>query len=141
MLVRHGEVLPLDGELLTAGAVVDESSLTGEPYLLDKVQGDALRSGTMNQGVPLLMRVTREARDSTYRQILALVEAAQGSGAPMVRLADRYSMVFSAVAVALAGGAWWFSGSLDRALLRRVRWLRCQCTKWSKQSSMGSRRR
>jgi heavy metal translocating P-type ATPase len=116
VLVRHGEVLPLDGTLLTAQAEVDESSLTGEPYLLTKVSGDEVRSGTVNQGPPLLLQVTREARDSTYRQILALVEAAQDGGAPMVRLADRYSLVFSTIAVVLAGGAWWFSGSLERAL-------------------------
>jgi heavy metal translocating P-type ATPase len=116
ILVRHGEVLPLDGELLSERALVDESSLTGEPYLLDKVRGDEVRSGTVNQGPPLTMRVIREARDSTYRQILQLVEAAQDGSAPMARLADRYSLVFSAVAIALAGGAWWFSGSLERAL-------------------------
>jgi heavy metal translocating P-type ATPase len=116
VLVRHGEVLPLDGTLVTEHALVDESSLTGEPYLLDKVQGDAVRSGTMNQGPPLVLRVERAASDSTYRQILALVEAAQDSGAPMVRLADRYSVVFSVVAILLAGSAWWFSGTIERAL-------------------------
>ena len=116
VLVRHGEVLPLDGELLSERALVDESSLTGEPYLLDKVRGDEMRSGTVNQGPPLKLRVRREARDSTYRQILGLVEAAQEGSAPMARLADRYSLVFSVVAIALASAAWWYSGSLDRAL-------------------------
>jgi heavy metal translocating P-type ATPase len=116
VMVRHGEVLPLDGELLSERAVVDESSLTGEPYVLEKAHGDEVRSGTVNQGPPLTLRVGREARDSTYRQILALVEAAQESGAPIVRLADRYSLAFSAVAVSLAAGAWWWSGSLERAL-------------------------
>jgi heavy metal translocating P-type ATPase len=116
VLVRHGEVLPLDGELLSERALVDESSLTGEPYLLDKVRGDEVRSGTVNQGPPLRMRVLREARDSTYRQILSLVEAAQEGSAPMARLADRYSLVFTVVAISLAAGAWWYSGSLDRAL-------------------------
>jgi heavy metal translocating P-type ATPase len=116
VLVRHGEVLPLDGELLSDRALVDESSLTGEPYLLNKVRGDQMRSGTVNQGPPLSLSVLHEARDSTYRQILELVEAAQASGAPMARLADRYSLVFSTVAVALASGAWWYSGSLERAL-------------------------
>jgi heavy metal translocating P-type ATPase len=95
---------------------VDESSLTGEPYVLEKAQDDEMRSGTVNQGPPLTLRVRREARDSTYRQILALVETAQDSGAPMVRLADRYSLAFSAVAITLAAGAWWWSGSLERAL-------------------------
>jgi heavy metal translocating P-type ATPase len=116
VLVRHGEVLPLDGELLSERALVDESSLTGEPYLLDKVRGDEVRSGTVNQGPPLELRVCREARDSTYRQILGLVEAAQEGSAPMARLADRYSLVFSVVAIVLASAAWWYSGSLDRAL-------------------------
>jgi len=116
VLVRHGEVLPLDGELLSDRALLDESSLTGEPYVLEKLRGDEVRSGTVNQGPPLLLRVRREARDSTYRQILALVEAAQDSSAPMARLADRYSVVFSIVAVVLASGAWWYSGSLERAL-------------------------
>ena len=116
VLVRHGEVLPLDGELLSERALVDESSLTGEPYLLDKLRGDEVRSGTVNQGPPLKLRVRREARDSTYRQILGLVEAAQEGSAPMARLADRYSLVFSVVAIGLASVAWWYSGSLDRAL-------------------------
>jgi heavy metal translocating P-type ATPase len=116
LLVRHGEVLPLDGELVSDHALVDESSLTGEPYLLEKVRGDEVRSGTVNQGPPLQMRVLREARESTYRQILSLVEAAQEGSAPMARLADRYSLVFTAVAIALAAGAWWYSGSLERAL-------------------------
>jgi P-type E1-E2 ATPase len=111
VLVRHGEVLPLDGVLVSERALVDESSLTGEPYLLDKLRGDPLRSGTVSQGESLRLAVTKPARDSTYRQILALVEAAQESGAPMVRLADRYSVVFSAVAVSLAGAAWWYGGS------------------------------
>jgi P-type E1-E2 ATPase len=111
VLLRHGEVLLLDGELLSERALVDESSLSGEPYLLDKVH-----SGTVNQGPPLRLRVLREARDSTYSQILALVESALEGSAPVARLADRYSLVFSAVAIALATGAWWYSGSLDRAL-------------------------
>jgi len=116
VMVRHGEVLPLDGELQSDRALVDESSLTGEPYLLEKARGDEVRSGTVNLGPPLTLEVRREARDSTYRQILALVAAAQEGDAPMVRLADRYSLAFSALAITLAGTAWWWSGSLDRAL-------------------------
>ena len=77
VLVRHGEVLPLDRTLPNAQAEVDELSRTGEPYLLTKVSGDEVSSGTVNRGPPLLLQVTRAARDSTHRQILALVEAAQ----------------------------------------------------------------
>jgi heavy metal translocating P-type ATPase len=114
--VRTGEVLPLDGTLTTDHALVDESSLTGEPYLLEKAHGDEVRSGTVNVGPPLQLCVLREARDSTYRQILALVEAAQDSGAPMVRLADRYSLFFTTLAIAIAAIAWFASGNLERAL-------------------------
>jgi heavy metal translocating P-type ATPase len=116
LLVRHGEVLALDGELLSERASVDESSLTGEPYLLEKARGDELHSGTVNQGPPLRLRVRREARDSTYRQILALIEAAQEGNAPIIRLADRYSLLFSTVAITVAGAAWAYSGTLERAL-------------------------
>ncbi len=116
VLVRHGEVLPLDGVLVTERALVDESSLTGEPYLLDKVRGDPVRSGTVNRGESLRLTVTRPARDSTYRRILALVEAAQEGGAPMVRLADRYSVVFSVAAISIAAAASFASGSIERAL-------------------------
>src|SRR5207249_11281905 len=83
------EVLPLDGELLSERALVDESSLTGEPYVLEKAHGNEVRSGIVNRGPPLRLRVRREARDSTYRQILAQVEAAQESGAPLVACGER----------------------------------------------------
>ncbi len=116
VLVRHGEVVSLDGELLSDRALLDESSLTGEPYLNDRIRGDDIRSGTLNLGGPLLMHVQRPAGDSTYRRILALVEAAQASSAPMVRLANRYSAAFTVVALGLAGGAWLLSGDVNRAL-------------------------
>ena len=61
VMVRHGEVLPLDGELLSERALVDESSLTGEPYVLEKAHGDEVRSGTVNQSPPLTLRVGRES--------------------------------------------------------------------------------
>src|SRR6266567_7850841 len=60
VMVRHGEVLPLDGELRSERALVDESSLTGEPYLLEKARGDEVRSGTVNQGPLLTLEVRRE---------------------------------------------------------------------------------
>ncbi len=72
VLVRHGEVLPIHGDLLSDRALVDESSLTGEPYLLDNICGDPVQSGTVSQSGSLWVSVTEPARDSTYRQILAL---------------------------------------------------------------------
>ncbi|MFN8535538.1 MAG: heavy metal translocating P-type ATPase [Dehalococcoidia bacterium] len=116
VVVRHGEVLPLDGELVTGEAIVDESSLTGEPFLIDKAPGDLVRSGTVNLGQSLTVRSSRPASESTYRRILKLVEEAQHQTTPMVRLADRYSVVFTILTIALAAGAWLVSDSLDRAL-------------------------
>ena len=116
VLVRHGEVVPLDGELLDAQATLDESSLTGEPFLLDKVQGDELRSGTVNVGRPLALRVLRTANDSTYHRILTMVAEAQASSAPLVRLAERYSVGFTAITLVLAAAGWYLSGDPVRAL-------------------------
>ncbi len=73
-------------------------------------------SGATNAGEAFDLRVTRRAADSTYAGIVRLVEAAQASKAPMARLADRYSLLFLAVTVALATAAWWFTGDPIRAV-------------------------
>lgn len=116
VVVRHGEVIPLDGTLHSEFAQLDESSLTGEPYLDEKVTGDDIRSGTVNLGQTFTITVSKPAGDSTYRRILKMVEDAQTSGAPLVRLADRYSVVFTVLAISLAGIAWLVSGEVSRAL-------------------------
>jgi heavy metal translocating P-type ATPase len=116
VLVRHGEVVPLDRELIDPQATLDESSLTGEPFLLDKVQGDEIRSGTVNVGRPIALRVLRTANDSTYHRILTMVAEAQASSAPLVRLAERYSVGFTVVTLALAAAGWYLSGDPVRAL-------------------------
>ena len=83
-------------------AMLDQSALTGEsmPARLDR--GQDVMSGSTNAGEAFDLRVTRRAADSTYAGIVRLVEAAQKSKAPMARLADRYSLLFLAVTVALA---------------------------------------
>jgi cation transport ATPase len=96
--VRKGEVIPLDGTLLSPPLVlVDESSLTGEAFPVDKKPGELIRSGTVNTTTTLTMQVTKGAADSTYRKIIQMVEAAQAEKAPLIRLADRYSGVFTLV--------------------------------------------
>ncbi len=106
ILVRRGEVIPLDGVLETATAQTDESSLTGEPFYIDKEQGDAIRSGTINVGDVMVVRVTTADSESTYRKIIRLVEGAQESKAPLVRLADRYSLIFTVVTAVISIGAY-----------------------------------
>ena len=116
LLVRPGEVVPVDGLLEGAGAVLDEAALTGEPLPVDRVPGDVVRSGTVNAGDPFDLRATTSAADSTYAGIIRLVEEAQASSSPFVRLADRFAVVFLVVSVTLAGAAWLISGDPVRAV-------------------------
>jgi len=104
--VRKGEVIPLDGVLRSPSGLADESSLTGEPYEIEKAAGDPIRSGTVNIGDPVVVEVTRPAGDSTYAKIVELVQQAQDEKAPLVRLADRYSTVFTLLTLVIAACAY-----------------------------------
>ncbi len=116
LLIRQGDVVPVDGRIASATAFVDTSALTGEslPVRLDR--GADAMSGSTNAGDAFDLTATREAKDSTYAGIVRLVEAAQASKAPMARLADRWSLGFLAVTVAIALAAWWFTGDPIRAV-------------------------
>jgi heavy metal translocating P-type ATPase len=116
LLVRQGDVAPVDGTVEGDRAMLDQSALTGEsmPVRLDR--GQDVMSGSTNAGEAFDLRVMRRAADSTYAGIVRLVEAAQKSKAPMARLADRYSLLFLAVTVTLATAAWWFTGDPIRAV-------------------------
>ena len=96
--------------------MLDQSALTGESMPVRLARGQDVMSGSTNAGDAFDLRVTRRAADSTYAGIVRLVEAAQASKAPMARLADRYSLLFLAVTVALATAAWWFTGDPIRAV-------------------------
>lgn len=110
LLVRPSEIVPVDAELLSAAATVDESSLTGESLPVDRIAGDLLLSGSVNGFGAVTVRASALAADSQYQTIVTLVAEAAGSKSPMVRLADRYALPFTLVAYAIAGIAWWVSG-------------------------------
>lgn len=116
LLVRPGEVVPVDGRVEAGTAVLDESTLTGEPVPVPRPAGDAVRSGAVNAGGPFDLRVIRTAAESTYAGIVRLVEAAQAGSAPFVRLADRYAALFLPVTLVMAGVGWALSGQLVRAV-------------------------
>ena len=116
IVVRKGEVVPLDGVLISEEAILDESSLTGEPYTVEKMTGDPIRSGTINMGNILALRVTKSDRDSTYRKIIDMVTKAQTEKAPLIRLADRYSTIFTIITAVIALGGFMMSHSLERVL-------------------------
>ena len=116
LLIRQGDIAPVDGAVESGRAVLDQSALTGESMPVRVEQGQAVMSGSTNAGEPFDLRATHLAANSTYAGIVRLVEAAQKSKAPMVRLADRYSLLFLAVTVGMAILAWWFSGDPIRAV-------------------------
>lgn len=116
VLIRRGDVVPVDGTLHSASALVDLSALTGESLPLRQSQGQEVMSGATNVGEAFELTAARRAADSTYAGIIRLVEAAQASKAPMARLADRWSLVFLALTLGLAAAAWWASGDPIRAV-------------------------
>jgi heavy metal translocating P-type ATPase len=116
LLVKPGEVVPVDGNVMGAPATLDESALTGESRLVTREAGDPVSSGTVNAGAPFDLVATATAEHSTYAGIVRLVEEAQSSKAPFVRLADRYALLFVPLTLAIAGIAWAASGDPVRAL-------------------------
>jgi len=116
VIVRAGEVLPVDGVVADGSAIIDESALTGEPLPVRRAPGAVVRSGTSNAGEAFDLRATHAAADSAYAAIVRLVRDAESQRAPFVRMADRYAAVLLPVTVALAGAAWALSGDAVRAL-------------------------
>lgn len=120
LLVRTGEIVPVDGVILETGAetmaVIDESALTGEPIPVERHAGEPVRSGAVNAGVPFTLQATASASESTYAGIVSMVTAAQTARAPFIRLADRFALLLLPLAVLVAGGAWILSGDPVRAL-------------------------
>ncbi|GFO59545.1 copper-translocating P-type ATPase [Geomonas silvestris] len=102
VLVRPGEKVPVDGELVEGGSSVDESMLTGEPLPVQKKPGDTVIGATLNKTGAFKMRATRIGRDTVLQQIVRLVQEAQGSKAPIQRLADLIASYFVPVVLCLA---------------------------------------
>ena len=116
LLVKSGEVIPVDGVVTSGVAVVDESALTGEPLPAERTHGDLVSSGTVNAADAFEIQATEEAAQSTYAGIIRLVEAAREARAPGVRMADRWAGWFVPLALGVSGLAWLVSGDPMRAL-------------------------
>ncbi|MBI4924074.1 MAG: cadmium-translocating P-type ATPase [Devosia nanyangense] len=117
LMIRHGEVVPVDGRVAAGeAAVLDMSALTGESMPQRIAAGAEVLSGATSAAAPFRLVAGRPAAESTYAGIVRLVKAAQESKAPIVRLADSYALGFLLVTVLMAGGAWWWSGDHLRAL-------------------------
>ena len=101
-IVRPGESLPADGEVLEGESAVDESALTGESLPVDKHPGDRVSTATLNQNGALTCRAVRVGKDTTLQQIIDMVEDSVATKAPIAQIADRVAAVFVPAVIALA---------------------------------------
>lgn len=116
IIIKAGELVPVDAVIIEGTASFDEASLTGESLPQSKQVADQLLSGSINLDGAITAKVIATAEDSQYQQIIKLVRGAAGSQAPFVRLADRYSIPFTFSAYAIALTVWVLSGSAIRFL-------------------------
>jgi Cd2+/Zn2+-exporting ATPase len=131
-VVRPGERIALDGEVLAGASSVDEAPITGESVPVDKQAGAAVFAGTLNAQGALTVRVTKAAADSTLARVAALVEEAQGSRAPSERLVDRFAgvytpLVFAAALALIVVPVAAFGGDLDTWTYRALALLIVAC--------------
>jgi heavy metal translocating P-type ATPase len=116
ILVKHGEVIPVDAVVLDRAATLDESALTGESLPSTHALGSEVRSGASISGDAVRLRAVRPASASTYAEIVRLVESAEADRAPTMRLADRAAAIFLPVTLAAAGAGWLITGGPRAAL-------------------------
>ncbi|OTN75094.1 copper-translocating P-type ATPase [Enterococcus sp. 8G7_MSG3316] len=113
LVVRPGEKIPVDGVITTGKSAIDESMITGESLPVEKQAGDKVIGASINKNGSFQYQATTVGNDSTLAQIIQLVENAQGSKAPIARMADKVSGVFVPIVIGLAlfaGLAWFFLG-------------------------------
>lgn len=116
IIVKPGELVPVDGMIIDGSSNMSEADLTGEPVPVRKTPGMLVLSGSVNLDGLVEIQATKRSAESKYAQIMQLVEEAQARKAPIHRLADRYSVGFTLLAVGLAALAWVLSGDRVYAL-------------------------
>jgi heavy metal translocating P-type ATPase len=116
LLVRPGEMVPCDGEVVEGQSLVDASRLTGEPMPINARPGTKLMSGMLNREGAFALRTTALARESQYARIVELVRSAEATKAPLQRLADRYAVWFTPITLLVCAASWIYSGDATRAL-------------------------
>ncbi len=110
LVVRPGDLVPVDGTVVSGQSQLDESSLTGEPMPKSKAIGEPIFSGTVNVATAFEMKAEKLSGESQYARIVELVRKAQEEKAPIQRLADKYAIWFTPVAIAVSAFGWLMTG-------------------------------
>ena len=116
LLVRPGEMVPCDGEVVEGTSHLDTSSLTGEPLPIRVSPGSRVMSGSVNQESPIVLMVLAIAQESQYARIVSLVREAQGTKAPLQRIADKYAVLFTPLTLLVCAVAYMMSRDWERVL-------------------------
>ena len=116
LVVLAGDMLPVDGTVSSPESLIDEAAVTGEPLPKRHVAGERVLSGTINVGAPFDMRADRRAQESTYSRIVDLVRSAQERKPPLQRLADRFAVWFTPLALIVAAAGWLLTHAPQTAL-------------------------
>ncbi|MGT2883877.1 heavy metal translocating P-type ATPase [Streptococcus ferus] len=109
ILVKPGETVPVDGDIVKGISSFDESSLTGESVPVEKTVGDEVLSGSVNGDQSIQFKVSKLAKDSQYQLLVKLVKQSEEEPAQFVRMADRYAVPFTIAAYVIGGLAWFFT--------------------------------
>jgi heavy metal translocating P-type ATPase len=116
LLIYPHEICPVDGLVVSGRGSMDESYLTGEPFLIAKAPGTNVLSGSINGNVALTIRATKIASDSRYAKIVEVLHASEENRPRIQRLGDRLGSRYTPMAIAIALASWYFSGQSERFL-------------------------
>ena len=116
LVIRPGDLVPVDGTIVSGNAQIDESSLTGEPLSKIKHIGEEVFSGTINTGNIFEIKAKRISEESQYSKIVKLVKKAREEKAPIQRLADKYAVWFTPITLAMCGFGWLLTQNVQTIL-------------------------
>jgi heavy metal translocating P-type ATPase len=116
LVIRPGDLIPADGTIISGSALIDESSITGEPFSKTKGMGEGVLSGTVNTGGAFEIEAIRIAQESQYSKIVKLVEKAKEEKAPIQILADKYAVWFTPLTLIMCGFGWLFTQNVESIL-------------------------
>jgi Zn2+/Cd2+-exporting ATPase len=125
LLIRSGERIAVDGEVITGTASVNQSAITGESLPVEKQPGDAVFAGTLNEVGTVEVRATKVGQETTLGQIRRMVKEAQEKKAPIERMLNRYAKFYTPTAIVLGLLLWWWSGDMMRAITMLI--VFCPC--------------